>query len=280
MTTPSPEVAEADRRFRLWMRRNLEDAAAHFGLAVAGEPVFGWRLRSVGAPAEGPGGRRWLRVVSEELSWPKGHAWTGNADADALHGLPRPRVIDVHEWDEGHWRRQRAEVMTFLPGMPCSVTDVPGSDLELSGTWWRDLARALDVLARTPTERISTDQAKVTRRVRAAFGDDTDVRVERWETVHGDLHWANLLRSPLGILDWELWGRGPAGTDAATLHCYSLAVPELARRVREHFPVLETEHGRRAQLYVTARLLHRAGLGDHPQLAAPLREHARSLLGG
>ncbi len=83
---------------------------------------------------------------------------------------------------------------------------------------------------------------------------------------------------PLGIVDWELWGRGPVGTDAATLHCYSLAVPGLAERVREEFPVLDTPDGRSAQLYAVARLLHRVRLGDHPRLAGPLRALAAELL--
>ncbi len=112
----------------------------------------------------------------------------------------------------------------------------------------------------------------------AAFSDSTDVRVERWETIHGDLHWANLL-TPMGILDWELWGRGPAGTDAATLYCYSLAEPAVAQKVRDHVgDILDTSDGCRAQLYVVARLLHRANLGDHPHLVAPLRRHAEHLL--
>ncbi|MGW1144955.1 aminoglycoside phosphotransferase [Streptomyces sp. NPDC002454] len=280
-TTPDPgsdAVAEADRRFRLWMRQNLDRAAARFGLTVTGEPVFGWRDRSISAPAHSPDGARWLRVASEQTQWAHGHGWTGNTDANALEGLPKPQILDVYEWDEGDWRRQRAEVMTLAPGTPCSPTDTapPGLDPPPSA-WWTDLRHTLRRLAGTPTDRISTDQEKVDHRVRAAFGENVEVRIERWETVHGDLHWANLL-NPLAVLDWELWGRGPAGTDPATLHCYSLTNPALAQQVRGHFPVLDTPDGHRAQLYTTARLLHRARLGDHPHLAHPLNDHARRLL--
>ncbi|MDI5967667.1 aminoglycoside phosphotransferase [Streptantibioticus silvisoli] len=284
MTAGDHDVGEADRRFRVWMRANLDLAAARFGLKVTGEPVFGWRDRSVaavatlaGPAAGGPNGGRWLRVVSEQLQWAHGRAWTGNADAGVLHGLPKPHVLDAHEWAEGDWRRQRAEVMTLLPGSPCSPTDVAAGPLDPDNGWWKGLGSALHRLAATPTDRVAIDQEKVDRRVRAAYGEEADVRIHRWETVHGDLHWANLL-TPLGIVDWELWGRGPVGTDAATLHCYSLTVPDLARRVRDEFPVLDTPDGRRAQLYVAARLLHRIGLGDHPRLADPLRNHVRALL--
>ncbi|MGH3832986.1 MAG: phosphotransferase [Pseudonocardiaceae bacterium] len=46
------------------------------------------------------------------------------------------------------------------------------------------------------------------------------LQINHWQTVHGDLHWGNLLQPRLGILDWETWGQGPAGTDIATLYCY------------------------------------------------------------
>ncbi|KPI17953.1 hypothetical protein OK074_8050 [Actinobacteria bacterium OK074] len=278
MTTTGPhDIAEADRRFRVWMRQNLERAADHFDLTITADPVFGWRDRSISAPAVAPDGSSWLRVVSEQTQWAQGHAWTGNADANHVHGLPKPRVLDVYEWAEGDWRRQRAEVMTILPGTPCSPTDTARPGLDPSDGWWNGLHDALLRLASTPTQRISTDQDKVDLRVHAAFGDDADVRIQRWETVHGDLHWANLL-DPLSILDWELWGRGPVGTDAATLYCYSLPVSGLAQKVHDHFPVLDTPDGHRAQLYVAARLLHRATLGDHPHLAEPLRDLATKLL--
>ncbi|MFI1825328.1 aminoglycoside phosphotransferase [Streptomyces sp. NPDC020412] len=275
---PDPdEVAEADRRFRMWMRLNLDHAAAHFGLTVTGEPVFGWRDRSISASADSPNGARWLRVVSEQMDWAHGHGWTGNDDANAVAGVPKPRVLGVHEWDEGDWRRQRAEMMTFTNGTPCSPTDTAPPGLDPPGAWWDGLGQALQVLSHTATDRVSTDQGKVDRRVRAAFGEGVDVRIQRWETVHGDLHWANLF-DPLAIVDWELWGRGPAGTDVATLYCYSLTNPGLARKVRDHFPVLDTPDGHRAQLYASARLLHRSELGDHPQLTQPLNDHAQRLL--
>jgi len=67
-----------------WMRGNLAQAANRFGLIVTGEPVFGWRLRSVSAPASSPAGPRWLRVVYERPEWAQGDTWTGNSDANRL----------------------------------------------------------------------------------------------------------------------------------------------------------------------------------------------------
>lgn len=274
----STDLSAADAEFREWMRENLQRAADHFGLAIAGEPRLGWLDRSIGASALRDGQKCWLRVVSEDKRWAGGDFWTGNADANVFTGLAKPRVLDVHEWEEG--RQQRAEVMTLVPGSPCSPTDALRQMINLSDTWWTELRRTLEVVAATPTTRISVDQDLVTSRIRQRFGEVIGTAVSRWETAHGDLHWGNLMQPEFGLLDWEMWGRGPAGTDAATLFCYSLLVPDAAARVRVTFhDILDTDAGQLAQLYVISRLLRRIEKGDYPDLAAPLTAHAETLLG-
>ncbi|MGI8308128.1 aminoglycoside phosphotransferase [Saccharopolyspora hattusasensis] len=273
------EVADADRRFAEWMRANLDRAAAHFGVTLTGDPVFGWRLRSIGAPArDGDGAARWLRVVSEFPEWAHGEFWTGNTDANALPpSIPRPRVLDTVEWAEG--RQQRAELATRLQGRPCSATDAPTNHLRLDPAWWAALRRTLATLAATPTHRIHANQEWVSHRIRSAFGDQLDAHVGQWETVHSDLHWNNLLQPEFGLLDWEGWGRGPAGTDAATLLCCSVLAPTTYRDVRAIFrDVLDSPTGRVAQLYATARLLHRVDMDERHEFADALRAHARTLL--
>lgn len=270
------DTTAADAHFAHWMRTNLDRAAHHFGLTVTGEPVFGWRLRSISAPTAGTDGDRWLRVVSQEPEWATGEHWTGTVDADAITGIRKPQVLDTYEWTDG--RRQRAELMTHLSGEPCSPTDALRHQINLSTQWWTDLDTAVTTLATTPTHRINADQDKVTRRIRERFGD-VDTTVTQWTTVHGDLHWANLLRPQFGLLDWELWGTGPTGTDEATLYCYSLLVPRIAQHVHDLFTeTLDTPTGRIAQLSVLARLLARIDGGDYPDLAQPLHHHADTIL--
>lgn len=267
-------VEESDTQFAAWMRDNLDHAARQLGLRVTGLPKFGWRLRTVGAAATGADGLYWLRVVSEYPEWAHGETWTGNNDAEAVDGLPRPRVLDVLEWEDG--RVQRAEMMTLLPGWSVSATDVLHEAPDLPDDWWVALRAGLDKLHAVPTERTNTDQGFISARATTMLA--RDVQVEQWETVHGDVHWSNLMRAPFGLVDWELWGRGPVGTDAATLLLYSLLVPELAERVYDTFAdVLDTETGRRAQLVVAARLLSRIAGGDYPELAGPLNRHLRGL---
>lgn len=269
-------IADADARFTEWMRLNLDRAAEHFGLSLIGEPVFGWRLRTIGAPATGPDGQRWLRVVTEFPEWAAGDTWTGNLDANTIAGISKPRVLDVLEWDEQNWRHQRTEVLTLLPGVAISPTNELQAALELPDSWWAELRRSIDILRATPTSRTYTDQTRVSERTRDAFG--TELRIRQWETVHGDLHWENLLAPSFALLDWELWGRGPAGTDAATLLLYSLLVPGIAQRVHDTFAdQLDTDAGRDAQLAVAARLHSRIAGGDFPELAEPLHRHVRGL---
>lgn len=282
MTHPTlaPEPAtDADATFRNWMRLNLIHAAEKFELSVTGAPIFGWRLRSIGAVAHGPNGACWLRVVSEQPQWATGEFWTGNQDANALTELPKPIVLASTEWDEAGWRSQRAEVLTLLPGEPCSPSDVLRTEVELSDRWCSELRRSLRQLASTPTTRINVTQTKVTGLVRAAFGQHRNLQINHWETVHGDLHWNNLLQPQLGILDWEMWGKGPAGADAATLYCCSLLNPHIARRVHNEFAdILDGPDGAIAQLWVAARLLKRIkNSGDFPDLETPLRKHSENL---
>jgi len=270
------DTAAADARFIEWMHLNLQHAAEHFEIVLAGEPIFGWRLRTIGAPGTAPGGDRWLRVVSEFPDWASGDTWTGNSDAEALTTIPRPRVLDVLEWTEADWRRQRAELMTLLPGHPVSSTDDLHLDPELSSTWWSDLHQALADLHCVSTSRTSIDPDRIRERTLRTYG--TAIEVDQWETIHGDLHWNNIFAPALGILDWEFWGRGPAGTDEATMYLFSLRVPDVAEHVHATFrAVLDSPAGRVAQLIAAARLKGRINDGDFPELAEPLRAHVDQL---
>jgi hypothetical protein len=148
------EERDADAIYRAWMREVLERAATESALTVAGEPVFGWRDRSIGVRVQGPDGMRWLRVVTEHIQFVEDHFWTGNDASAQIRNICKPRVLDVREWEEGP-RRLRAETMTFVPGRTCSPTDALRHEIQLLADWWTDLRRSVDVLSAVPTTRVS-----------------------------------------------------------------------------------------------------------------------------
>lgn len=271
---PAPD---ADAVWRAWMEHLLTGTAQVHGLDITGTPVYGWRDRSVGARADSPAGPRWIRIEAGEPQWARGDYWTGNSDASAIEGITKPVLLHSAEWDEADLR-VRAEVMTFINEPPCSTTDFLEHELNLPDTWWRELSQSLGVLATIPTERTNADTHLVVDRVRTQLDVTLDPNTLQWETVHGDLHWANLCGPRFALLDWEGWGNGLAGVDAATLYCYSLATPKTAHRVHETFrDKLTGPAGTTAQMYAVARILSRTQLGEYPTLVETLHQHATSL---
>lgn len=277
-------VEQSDETFMRWMRGNLDHAARNFELTISGEQVFGWALRSIGTTARTREGEaRWLRVVSERTRWVREmpEFWTGNADANTITGVAKPRILDILEWEVPDQERSvRGEVMTFLPGVPCSSTDALRLPVELSDSWWEDMCLTLAHLRTVDTERFTNIADRSTDRVREVFGAHVaeTLRPQHWETVHGDLHWNNVLGPDFAIVDWEFWGRGPAGTDAATLYLFSLPVPAIANHVREIFQhVLDSRDGEIAQLLVASRILHRANKDELDDLSQSVREVATDI---
>jgi hypothetical protein len=61
-----------------------------------------------------------------------------------------------------------------------------------------------------------------------------------WTAAHADLHWANLIASPLRYFDWEAWGQAPQGVDCATLYAYTLLQPDVAAGARRTRPPART----------------------------------------
>lgn len=276
------DTDQAESDLRRWMLRNLDRAAELFGLIVTGEPQWGWWLRSISAPARGPDGACWLRVGAEHERWVTdarvSDFWIGISDSAAITGVSKPIVLHSTEWAEPDRRRRvRADVMALLPGRPCSPTDVLRSAPDLPDAWWTDLRRSLDALRSHPTTRFA-ERGQSGDRVRDMLG--IELHIDQFETVHGDLHWNNVLGPEFGLLDWEMWGRGPAGMDAASLYLHALLVPDIAGRVHNMFAdVLDSPAGRAAQIHVAAAVLDRARREpDYADLANVLREHVRPLM--
>lgn len=95
-------TGDLDEDHRGWLRDLLDQAAASLHVEIIGEPRYGWRDRTVGATATTEGGEtRWLRLVTELPYWSGGAFWNGNIDANAVHGVAKPRVVAWRDWTEG-----------------------------------------------------------------------------------------------------------------------------------------------------------------------------------
>ena len=266
----------------------LERACGVLQFAPAGNNgsvVYGHGGRSLGCTVIDADGRlRWLRLVF--ASRRGGKLWDGPYSADQAlpDTLPRPHLVDSYEWSEGQ-RWYQATVWTYLAQPVISPSPDLACPVDLDDAWWSQLVDAMTVLAEVevPRKRLVLTQDYI-HRIGAFIPDVVrlgfDTTVRRWCSAHGDLHWANLTRTPLAILDWEGWGLAPAGFDAALLYAYTLAVPETAARVRTAFAsVLDTPDGLLAELVAAATIVQ-AGQRDpvHARLAPLVLDHARVLL--
>lgn len=268
-------VAPAERDDRERMRRAHAAAAGQFQVSTSGPEVWGWQGRTLGRRA----GDCWLRIVSADVGKAGGRLWEGTATADTHvpRSVPRPRLRGVLDWTSQDVA-YRAELTEYVPVPPVTHgTPALGQDMVLPDSWWSELKSALGLLATVPTDRESVRQNWVDRNFRRFLGI-APVRICETTTGHADLHWANLTRPPLVLLDWENWGRLPVGYDLGLLHAYSLGAPATAARIRHEFAhILDTVAGRTGELIALAQLLQACSRGAHPTLAPLIARRAQEL---
>ncbi|MGB3439281.1 MAG: hypothetical protein WBA97_11075 [Actinophytocola sp.] len=156
-------------------------------------------------------------------------------------------------------------------------------DPRLTDSWWQELGWSLAALATHPMQMHNELGAvgSTIRGVHHHFGvelSEEDFADVTWTTAHADLHWGNLRRPKVRILDWESWRPMFAGYDLATLYCDSLLHPATARRIRE-MPELNTRSGHLALLAAICRYLRVVGEGSDWDLLEPhLRAEAATVL--
>ncbi|MGH3915536.1 MAG: hypothetical protein ACRDTC_19330, partial [Pseudonocardiaceae bacterium] len=254
--------------------------AERLGTGLSGDEVVNtYDMRSAGSRAtEQDGTQVWLRVVLSVPDYQPACRWDGNIDANTITGVPKPRVLRWADWHDtttyqGGNMLLRGEIMTLAPGTAIAPEGSLQHDPTLPPAWWNTLTHALSALAAHPLpdhEPVNTVDYLINN-TRAHFDIEIDPTVfdqVSWTTAHNDLHWGNLTGPELCILDWETWGRAPAGYDASTLLCASLHHRPTATRIRETFhPVLDNHSGRIALLSAVCRYL---ALPNEPE--EPLRK--------
>ncbi|QKW51505.1 phosphotransferase [Streptomyces buecherae] len=272
----SPPTDSADRQR---MTEAFNRAMDELGATVDGPEVWGWFGRTLSARVRCQKfGRCWLRLVSAPEDKATGKTWEGNALAaehfDAT--VTKPALYASAE-DTRSGYSYRAELSQYVSEDVCSASPVlsPGAAVP-PGAWWASLRADLDTVAKASTDRVAVRQEWADRSV-PRFLNRPAPQITEWETAHGDMHPANLTAGTPYLLDWEGFGTAPVGYDPAMLLAYSLLAPHFAERVRETFPVLDTEAGRVAQIIVITELMQSASRGDHPELVPALRALAEGL---
>ncbi|GAA2494919.1 hypothetical protein GCM10023100_01620 [Actinocorallia cavernae] len=275
MYSPPTDPADRQRMAKAFMR-----AVDELGATVDGREVWGWRGRTLSACVRSERyGQCWLRLMTAPEDKATGKIWEGNQKAAELFDLRlvKPELYDVVDRVEGGYG-YRAELSQYVPEPVCSPSPVLSPHMVVPPeAWWKSLRADLDAVAESPTDRVAVRQEWADRNV-PVFLNRPAPRITEWETAHGDLHPANLTTGTPYLLDWEGFGRAPAGYDPAMLLAYSMLAPEFSARVRETFPVLDTELGRVAQIIVITELLQSASRGDHPELVGALQCLAQDLV--
>tara|TARA_R110000868_G_scaffold162329_12_gene393516 strand:+ start:40414 stop:41232 length:819 start_codon:yes stop_codon:yes gene_type:complete len=251
----------------------LRELAARFGYNCFGAPSFGWHNKSVGLRATHPNQARtlWVKLFAEEFEAANGREWEGEATAAEFELRSKPALVAIHDYPTNEIVERL--IVTDFASAPIagdSPWQIRNAD-EVDDNYLADLNETLGSLQQIETDRVNTRYDLVRRRVAEVWGVPVDEEICRWETVHGDLHWANLTLQTLFVLDWEGWGRGLVGQDAANMLAYSGLYPAVAERIRQHFPILQTRQAQLAVMFITAELLRMNELyGDHPELVPSL----------
>jgi len=246
----------------------LVAAANRIGASLIGERRYGWNRKSVGSRIFTPNGKEnWLRIQFAINGKLNDRLWNGEVAASAIVGVSKPSVESYFDWEDSGVR-WRATIMSMITQRPCSPTPelrvAPCVDLD----WFGDLRRSIDTLNAQLTDRVNCRHDLIRRRITERFGGGIDPTVSSWVVCHGDLHWANITCPRFVLLDWEGWGLGPRGLDAAFLLAFSSLCPEVHRQVAMTFvDVLNERDGLLSILFACSELIRMSELyGDHPDL--------------
>jgi hypothetical protein len=235
-------------------------------------PVYGTQGATVGYVSSGA---TWVRLGWRALSTDHEQSWTGTEGASAVPGVRKPSLYRSYRWtDDTRSVVWRADEFELINSTAVGAGGLIRSDPALPDAWWDSLKSSLDALGIYQTHRVGMAQAHLTKRINQVFGEHgIDTTVSEWRTAHTDLHWNNVTAPSCYLLDWEDWGAGPRGLDAATLWGCSLQVPEVAHRVQTVFAAdLSSRSGLLAQLLFCSNVIR---LSSSKPTPSPLFEPAK-----
>ncbi|MFI6098157.1 hypothetical protein ACIA8G_21565 [Lentzea sp. NPDC051213] len=239
------------------------------------------KRRSIGAPTDRS---TWIRIEARPPDKLHGQG-NGVAATAELTGIAKPTWHAGIAWNDAQreliWRVDETDLVTATPIKSGGTLTV---DPNLPTAWWARLNTSLDALSTAHTSRVATlhtipmTQTRLSAGIARVFPELADTILDEWTVAHADLSWANVTAPEFWLLDWEDWGRAPRGLDAAMLWTNSLAVPQLADRVRsERAADLSSRSGQLVSLYFCCEILAPpAGYND--PLLEPASSEAQRLL--
>ena len=249
-------------------------------LKSRGQTAYGWNQKSAGCEVENVLGEIfWFKVQFRNQKDGLDKLWFGEIEASNFQHIQKPKILSTVQWETGTLIC-RGDLYNFIPFKVCSQTPHLKEKIVLNDDWLNSLSNSLHNLNSVQTDRISVRQDLINRRIKERFGDYIDTTITNWVTIHGDLHWANVTEKECWIFDWESWGKGPAGLDAAFLYCFSLLQPIVAEKIYATFnEELNSPDGLISQLFTCSELLRMFELyQNYEELVEPLKFHASNLI--
>nr|WP_322767249.1 hypothetical protein [Frankia sp. Cr1] len=205
--------------------------------------------------------------------------------ASIVRGIAKPEWYRSVSWNDtlqgAMWRADETELVRAAPVKPGGILAVYP---ELPESWWTTFNASLTALAEHTTTRVATPhtapmtQNRLTSIIDSVFPGGVDTAINEWTASHADLNWANITAPDCYLLDWEDWGMAPRGLDAANLWMNSLAVADLADRIRSERQVdLDSRSGKLSQLFFCCEIMT-APVDYSGPLLEPARRAAAKLI--
>lgn len=245
------------------LENKLSTIAQSLGWQCVGEPQFGWHKKSIGAKVKNHQGKvAWIKWVIN----PSKKEYDHTQKSSEIPLSFKPNIISLHLIEQSFVMIMDDVDEPVLGRSPWVLKDPKC----ISISFLRSLKQNLKSLSKHPTTTVHSRFDLIKRRVFERWNLVIKDQDCHFETVHGDLHWANMTKNY--ILDWEGFGKGLVGLDVATLIAFSGLYPDIVCNIKDLLCAdFDKKYLALATLFITAELLRMHDVyNDHPELVPSL----------
>lgn len=227
-------------------------AAKDLELKLYGSLIRGFSSKSIGGKAISTTGiNGWLIVRKKTLSH------LPNMAEASFDFFRKPKIFLSKVWEEND-NYFYADFLEYVKSPVMFSSAILSPTTDLPDVFFEELKNVLERLASTPSLSSIITLSLMRQKIKAVLGRELRTPDFIPVTVHGDLHWSNIISSPIYFLDWEKSGLGPYGLDQAMLLVSSLANPKTFLKMQNIFASqLESRSGLFCQIYAACELLDR-----------------------